>query len=279
MDKVPGSSTVQSPIRTPSPSPQTPPDLSSKSKKGWAGVIENSSNLLPNVDWARTFWKSTNATNTMHTLGIKGDDDAKGLAAFWVTGTIAYVRLEFSPKYQNWHIKVICNEDILERLREILLAQGPLGKDWVKPSEKFINVSTKESHVKDLIALMDNNEQREWMNKLCDEKKFPFTYNGVDDRNPNPGYDLKEFRHGREVAVEFTTHAINFKTALNPDQTFNYNFRLQSLYLIESERTIVSTPSKRKRGPDEWLVSPPRTSQTKLHLNPLNWSIGNTERS
>ena len=280
--RLSGSLNVKRRVRTPSPDWSSPRDISNfgrEDKKGWAAVIQNSSNLLSNVDWTRTFWKSTNATNTMHTLGIKGDDNAKGLAAFWVIGTIEYARLELNATYPSWNIKVICNEDILDNLRQILLAQGILGEDWVKPADKFINVSTNKSHVKGLIALMDDNDEREWMSQLCDKKKFPFTYNGIKDENPNPGYDVEEFRQGREVAVEFTTHAINFRTVSKPDLTFNYNFRLQSLYLVESERTTISTPSRRKRGPDEWLVSPPRTSKTNFHLNPLNWSVGNSEQS
>lgn len=43
---------------------------------GWKDVMSNSSSLLANVDWDRTFWKPTNANETMHTLGIKGEDGA-----------------------------------------------------------------------------------------------------------------------------------------------------------------------------------------------------------
>ena len=117
------------------------------------------------------------------------------------------------------------------------------------------------------------------MSQLYDERKFPFTYNGVNDKNPNSGYDVEEFCQRREIVVEFTTHAINFRRVLKPDLTFNYNFRFQSFYLVKSERTIISTPSRRKKRPDEWLVLLPSTSKTKFHLNPLNWSVGNSERS
>ncbi len=80
---------------------------------------------------------------------------------------------------------------------------------------------------------------------------FFFIYNGVKNKNLDPGFDSKEFCQGRNVAVEFTNHAINFKTVAKPDGTFSYNFKLHGIYLINSERKFVSTPSKKKRGPND----------------------------
>lgn len=48
-------------------------------------------------------------------------------------------------------------------------------------------------------------------------------------------YDYEEFRQGPLVAVEFTTHAMNFRTKSKPDRTFNYNFRLHSTYLVDGD--------------------------------------------
>ena len=125
---------------------------------------------------------------------------------------------------------------------------------------------------------MDNNHEREWIESLCNSNVFPFTYDGIADTNPNPGYDREEFRKGRHVAVEFTTHAINFRSKKNPGGTFNYNFWMQSLYLIDGGKREVSTPSRRKRGPDEWLISQPHTRKSKVHINPLDWSVEDVKR-
>lgn len=76
---------------------------------GWKGVMSNSFSLLANVDWDRTFWKPTNANEIMHTLGIKGEDGAKGIAAFWVFGKIEYAALSLGS-WKSWNIKVICNQ-------------------------------------------------------------------------------------------------------------------------------------------------------------------------
>lgn len=108
-------------------------DFGKKNKKGWAGVIQNPSNLLSNVGWAWTFWKFTNDTNSIYTIRIRKDNDATRLAAFWIMKTIKYTCLELNPTFPSWNIKVICNKNILENLRQIFLTWGIFEKDWVKP--------------------------------------------------------------------------------------------------------------------------------------------------
>lgn len=49
------------------------------------------------------------------------------------------------------------------------------------------------------------------------------------------GMIYEEFRQGPLVAVEFATHAINFRTKSRPDRTFNYNFRLHCTYLVDGD--------------------------------------------
>lgn len=67
-------------------------------------------------------------------------------------------------------------------------------------------------------------------------------------------------------------HLLNFRTAKEPDAKFEYNFRMVSLYLVQpTEGHDFSTPSRRKRGPDEWMVTPPRTRNAARVVNPLEW--------
>lgn len=108
-----------------------------------------------------------------------------------------------------------------------------------------------KSHVKGLIAFMDNNNKKKWMGQLYDRKKFSFIYNGVNDKNPNLGYNIEKLYQRYKVTIEFITHIINFKTVSKLDLTFNYNFRLQSFYFVKSEKTTIFILSKRKKGPDE----------------------------
>lgn len=70
--------------------------------------------------------------------------------------------------------------------------------------------------MKDLIEIINDNDEKEWMESLCDCKIFLFRYNRISNSNSNPGYDPDKFQNGRNVAVEFTTHAINFRTNKNP---------------------------------------------------------------
>lgn len=105
-----------------SPDPPSPVETAKVSRwraKGWKDVMVNSSNLLSSVDWDLTFWKLTNASDTMHTLGIKGKDDLKGMAAFWVFGIIKYVALALGT-YNSWSVKVVCDDDNLRNIRDNL---------------------------------------------------------------------------------------------------------------------------------------------------------------
>lgn len=39
------------------------------------------------------------------------------------------------------------------------------------------------------------------MDSIYGEGKFPFTYDGISDPNPNPGHDIEEFRPGRYFTI------------------------------------------------------------------------------
>ncbi len=212
----------------------------------------------------------------MHTLGLKTEGGGKEMAVFWVIGPIKYASLEYGS-FNTWNVKVDCEMSVLDGIRNFLKTQGILGDEWVKNEDPWISMSSTKNHVRDQISLMDDGEEKEWMESLCNGGKFPFTYDGIADRNPNPGHDIEEFRRGRFVAVEFSAHAINFKSKTNPEGTFNYNFRLRSIYLVDGDQTT-STSIKRKRDPDEWVVSPPRTRKSTVKANQMQHSTTNSGR-
>lgn len=231
-------------------------------------VLTDSSNLITNVNWDLRFWKATNTSATMHSLGINGKDGSKEVAAFWIYEVVEFANLTALGTYKSWSLRLACDDDEINIIRDNLQRRGILGPHWRDESEdKFLRLRCGKSHVKDLIKVMDNEDEREWMESLCDREIFPFIYNGIANANPNPGYDLDEFRTGQYVAVEFTTHAIDFRTKKNPGGTFKYNFRMHSIYLVYGGRSQVSTPSRRKRGPDEWLISPTRTRKINIHAD------------
>ena len=111
---------------------------------------------------------------------------------------------------------------------------------------------------------------------------FPFTYNGIENANPNPGYNFQAFIKGQQVAVEFQVHARDF-TKKNSNYSKDYTFRMQSAYLIELPKTKleVSTPTKRHQSTtgDEWLVTPPRTKKSSGNNNPLEWRLKPTDQA
>lgn len=101
------------------PSPIETPKLSRWRAKGWKEVLTNFSNLLSNVKWDLTFWKPTNASKTMHTLGIEDKDDLKGVAAFWVSEIINYAAFSSLGTYNSRSGKLVCDDDDLRNIRGI----------------------------------------------------------------------------------------------------------------------------------------------------------------
>lgn len=54
---------------------------------------------------------------------------------------------------------------------------------------------------------MNDRDQKKWIESLCINKKFPFTYNGITNNNLNFGHDIKNFFQDRFIEVEFSIHS------------------------------------------------------------------------
>lgn len=74
---------------------------------------------------------------------------------------------------------------------------------------------------------------------LAGLRTFPFTYNDIENANPNLGYNFQAFTKGEQVAVEFQMHARDF-TKKKPEF-------FQRLYLSYAER-ILDCIAKIKAG-------------------------------
>ena len=116
---------------------------------------------------------------------------------------------------------------------------------------------------------MDEGLERELLVDALDVGTYPLTYDGVTNPNPDPGFDAAKFSKGDFVAVEVQIGAWDFEK--NGKRIQRYVLRMQSLYLVTDPRPKepVSTPQKRRRGPNEWVMSPPRTKSTKFGTNPF----------
>lgn len=128
--------------------------------------------------------------------------------------SIKYASLKLA-NYTSWNMKVNCKEDALARLREFLHSQGIFGKDWVKNTDTYISILSKQNHVRDQILVIEDEDKKEWMESLCNIKIFSFTYNSIADKNSNSSYNIEEFRPEQFLAAEFSTHAINFRSKSN----------------------------------------------------------------
>ncbi len=122
-----------------------------------------------------------------------------------------------------------CDANVMTEIQGFLQTSGILSKDWKKGGNNTISMLSKKNHVNDQIDLIDDGDEKEWMERLYSDGTFSFNYDGIADINPNPGHDIDQFRPGRNVAAEFSTHAINLKSTAKPDSKFNYNFRLRSV--------------------------------------------------
>lgn len=50
-----------------------------------------------------------------------------------------------------------------------------------------------EIYIRNQISFMKDGEEKEQMESICDRKKFPFTYDGIANINPNSDYEIVEF--------------------------------------------------------------------------------------
>lgn len=120
-----------------------------------------------------------------------------------------------------------------------------------------------------------NEEVKDTVKTIHIQDTFLFTYDvrKTSDMNadyPDPGHDVDDFRNGSKVAVEFQIVSRNFRASKKIDAVKAYSFRLLGVYLIEDPaQSSVSTPDKRRRGEDQFIITPPRTKRTITSMNPL----------
>ncbi len=84
----------------------------------------------------------------------------------------------------------------MTEIQGFLQTSGILGKDWKKIGNNTISILSKKNHINDQIDLMDDGDEKEWMERLYSGGTFLFTYNGIAVINPNPSHDIDQFRPG-----------------------------------------------------------------------------------
>lgn len=110
----------------------------------------------------------------------------------------------------------------------------------------------KKQHVYVLLSLIDDDRDREYLQELSNSNKFPFTYKGLVDTEPNPGHGVDNFIPSQTIAMQFQIYLLSFRSKQKPNDRFTYALRLISLYLIRpAEEPQYSTPSRKKHGPNK----------------------------
>lgn len=181
-------------------------------------------------------------------------------------------------QYKSWSIKIIPDESTIKNLKDNLRSRGPLGPGWTGQTiTDAIDFKVTTDYVHDQLHHMDDPSFRGGLEDKIKNGHYPFTYDGEEDPAPDPGHHVDNFNIGKYVAVEFQVYGRDMPASANFTGVRDYSFQLQSVYLIGLPKPKISTPKNRKRGPDEWLIAPPRTSKSKFEDSPLEWSVKKAE--
>lgn len=85
-----------------------------------------------------------------------------------------------------------------------MCAHGILGSAWTSVEiEHKLNISSRKQYVNNLLLLIENTGDKEYLEILTQFGQFPFIYNSMTDTDPNIGYAVNEFLPGRNIAVQF----------------------------------------------------------------------------
>lgn len=126
-------------------------------------------------------------------LGIENKEDLKNMAAFWVFQIIEYTALALKI-YNFQFVKVVYDNNNLRNFRNNFQAQRILKKKWSdKINNKFWKFGSTKLYVKDLIQIINTNDEWEQINRFCNGGVFFFIYDRIADTNSNPGYNQKKF--------------------------------------------------------------------------------------
>lgn len=154
---------------------------------------------------------------------------------------------------------------------------GNFGKDWdLINIESVVNCLIRPNKVKELIQLISNNDDAQNVVKTIHfQNTFPFTYDvckstDISSNYSNLGHDVDKFKAGAIVAVEFQILLRNFKASKKIDAVKTYLFWLLEVYLVDNPLHLtISTPNKRQKGGDEWIVTLAQMKRTITSNNLL----------
>ena len=242
----------------------------------WEDEVKSKPTYLANFEWSRSFWNPLNRSEIMNILAMKSLGGTKSVAQLWVIGKLKYIILVVH-QYLMFTVKLYLANDNCNTLGMMLIKWGNLEKKWESSNIKLvINFSIRPKKVKKLIEMItDDKEVRDIVQAIHLQDTFPFTYDmrksaKVKDDYLNPEYNVDDFKAGTRVAVEFQIVLHNFKASKRIDAVKAYSFRLLGVYLIDKPtNSTISTLEKRRRGDNEWMVTPPRTKKTITSINPL----------
>lgn len=239
--------------------------------QGFLSHILTSSLYVNNFEWGKAFWTTDKDKTGSAGLAVKSKDGASGWANLWFLGTIGQVFIRSAGDFRTWTVKLMLNEDSHVSLIENLRKYGKFrtSDELEGLSSLPLTISAKVDAVREQLSWMDEGMERDLLIDTLDKGAYPLAYDGVTDPNPDPGFDAGKFAKGDFVAVEAQIGTWDFER--DGKRIKRYVLKMQSLYLVKDPRPKdpISTPQKRRRGPNEWVMSPPRTKSTKFGASPF----------
>lgn len=55
-------------------------------------------------------------------------------------------------------------------MKNFFKTRGILGKDWVRSNNTWISMFSIKNYVRDQIDVIDDGEEKEWMESICDRR-------------------------------------------------------------------------------------------------------------
>ncbi len=159
------------------------------------------------------------------------------------------------------------------------MIHGILKGTWDPASlDTELSMSVKKEFVDALVKIMPDDECKTRVKSLLCDGTYPFTYDVKTTKPgefPDPGvFHVDNVQVGTSVAMEMRLQSWNFKPKGATEVTHGYSFKPVGLYRIQDiQVALPSTPEKRRKENDEWILTPPRTRATDSALNLLQWIV------
>lgn len=95
-----------------------------------------------------------------------------------------------------------------------------------------LSIFSKKQYIDVFLLLIEDTNNREYIEELIHFGSFLFIYNDMIDINLNANHTFNKFISSKTITIQFQVYSLNFWTAKKSDAKFKYYFWLVSVYVI-----------------------------------------------